>query len=116
MQMMKQIKQERNIGYNISRLLKEKGMTDQELADALTCSVLHVIELKTGSVGIEDEELEQIASVFQVEQRELYEASVEDALNYNVHCMGEVANPEDMSSLLDKIDLYVRLLNQKKEV
>lgn len=116
MQMMNQIKQERNIGYNINRLLNEKGMTDQELADALTCSVLHVSELKTGSVGIDDEELHQIASVFQVELRELCEASVEDSLNYNVHCMGEVPNPEDMSSLLDKIDLYVRLLNQKKEV
>ena len=116
MQTIKRIKEERIIGYNIDRLLRERNMTEQELADRLSCDIVHVTELMTGSVAVEDEETRKIASVFQVEMHELCEAPEKDVLNYNVHCMGGQVHSEDMSLLLDKIDLYVRLLNQKEEV
>lgn len=116
MQTIKRIKEERIIGYNINRLLREKNMTEQELADRLSCNTVHIKELMTGSVAVEDEETRNIASVFRVEMHELCEAPEKDVLNYNVHCMGGEVHSEDMSLLLDRLDLYVRLLNQKEEV
>lgn len=115
MQTKKRIREERIIGYNIDRLLKERNMTKQELAERLSCDTVHVTELMTGSVAVEDVETQKIASVFQIEMQELCEAEERDVLNYNVHCMGGEVHSEDMSLLLDKIDLYVRLLNQKEE-
>lgn len=112
---MKSLAVERKMGFNINKWMKERFLTVEELAEMLVCSPIHIQAILTGSIGIEEEEIDEIARVLNVERADIVKEPEEDITNYNVHYMGKVSKPERAVEILDEVDLYVRLLNRKSE-
>ncbi|MDE7198693.1 MAG: helix-turn-helix domain-containing protein [Lachnospiraceae bacterium] len=103
---------ERTIGYHISRIIMEKGQTAEQAADSMEISEMRLRAIMTGSTSVQEEELIHIADMLDVRVEELLQPiSDEDLKTNNLHCMGTATDPENLNRVLDKIDMYVRLLD-----
>lgn len=101
----------RAIGYNISKILKEKKMSTETLAAYLQCPEIHVLAILKGSTELDNEELGAIAEGLGVPVSDILLEPDSGIMDYNVHYMGKAANTADMNKMLDEVDFYVRLLN-----
>lgn len=105
------LKTEREIGYHINRIMLEQNIGLDQLAGRTKIEKVHLEAILTGSVYVEKDELKKVAAGLNVDQQALLEPVSDEALqNYNVHCMGIPTCVEGMNQILDKIDMYVRLL------
>lgn len=107
---------ERAIGYHISQLItkinQEQGVEMEQIAESLRISPMRLRSIMTGSTNVTDQELATIADRLEVKVTDLLQPLPDDVVkNNNVHCMGTAADMDGLNSVLDKIDLYVRLLN-----
>lgn len=107
---------ERAIGYHISQLIakinQEKGVEMEQIAESLRISPMRLRSIMTGSANVTDQELTTIADRLEVKVTDLLQPLSDDIVkSNNVHCMGDAADTDGLNSVLDKIDLYVRLLN-----
>lgn len=108
---------ERAIGYNIFQILQKKNMTVAELAGLIGCPEMHMQAIVTGSIHIGEEEIEKIAETLGVDKHKLLDMpDAEQMKDYNIHYMGMVTNQQAMNKILDKVDIYVRLLNMQTDV
>lgn len=112
---MRTLAEERTIGYNIARLLEEKNMTKESLANMLSCSLTHLQAILTGSISIQEEEIEDIAQKLEVDAGEVMKDPGAGIANYNIRYMGKASNLQATEKILDEMDLYVRLLNRKSD-
>lgn len=110
---MKTLAEERVVGFNIARLLKEKNITKESLAEMIPCSLSHLQAVLTGSISVREEEIEDIAQRLDVDADEIMREPGDDIADYNIHYMGKVSDLRATGEILDEIDLYVRLLNRK---
>lgn len=106
---------ERAIGYNLSKQLKKQKMTAKDLAVLLSCPEIHVQAILTGSIPVEENEIERMAECLNIEKDELTKEADGAILNYNVHYMGHPTDTKAAAEILDQVDLYVRLLNSNSE-
>lgn len=103
---------ERTIGYHIRRIIMEKGQTVKQAADSMGISEMYLQSILTGSTAVKEEELIHIAGKLEVKAEELLKpVSEKDLQTNNLHCMGKATDPESLNKVLDKIDMYVRMLN-----
>ena len=72
MQMNFTLEKERAIGYNLSKVLREKNITSEQLAERISSPEMHVKGILTGSVSLEEDELQKIAGVVGVDSSALY--------------------------------------------
>lgn len=106
------LKSERAIGYNLNRIMKNNSVTLEQLANLTQTSKMHLQAIITGSIFIQDDELDLIAEKLGINKVELLQPVSDDKLqHYNIHYMGEATCDKDMGKILDKVDTYVRLLN-----
>lgn len=110
------LKNERAIGYNIDRLMKEQNVAMEQLSELSQIPKMRIQAIVTGSVDVQDTELVTIADKLGVGEKTLLQpVSDADLQNYNIHYMGAATSSEDMNKLLDKVDMYVRLLNETSD-
>lgn len=107
---------ERAIGYHISQLItkinREQGVEMEQIAESLRISPMRLRSIMTGSTNVTNQELTAIADRLEVKVTDLLQPLPDDIVkNNNVHCMGTAVDTDGLNSVLDKIDLYVRLLN-----
>lgn len=107
---------ERAAGYHISQLIakinREEGVKMEQIAESLQISPMRLRSIMTGSTNVTDQELSAIADRLEVKVADLLQPLSDDIVkSNNVHCMGTAADTDGLNSVLDKIDLYVRLLN-----
>lgn len=103
---------ERAIGYNINRIIQGEETTLEQIADSVQIPVMRFRAIISGSTAIQDEELKAIADSLEVDARELLQPMPDEELyNNNLHCMGTATDSASLNEVLDKIDMYVRLLN-----
>lgn len=107
---------ERAIGYHLNRLITEmnqkEGTTIEQIAESLHISPIRLRSIITGSTSVTDSELTAIADQLEVKVTDLLQPLSDDAVySNNIHCMGTATDAEALNNVLDKIDLYVRLLN-----
>lgn len=106
------LQNERAIGYHINRIIQKEEKTLEQIAESMEIPEIHLRAIITGSIGIRDEELKDIADKLGVDVQELLKPVPDEELyNNNLHCMGTATCPESLDKVLDKIDVYVRLLN-----
>lgn len=106
------LKNERAIGYNLNQIMRNNGVTLEQLANLTQTSKIHIQAIMTGSILVKDNELGLIADKLGVGKIELLQPVSDDKLQYyNIHYMGEATCDRDMDKILDKVDMYVRLLN-----
>lgn len=106
------LRSERAIGYHIDQIIQEKGKTVEQIAEAIQIPEMRLRAIITGSTGIQDKELKDIADRLGVDVKELLKPVPDEELySNNLHCMGTSPCPESLNDVLDKIDIYVRLLN-----
>ena len=109
---METLKSERAIGYNLDQIMKNKNVTLEQLADLTQTPKIHLQAIITGSIFVQDDELDLIAEKLGIDKGELLQPVPDNKLqHYNIHYMGEATCDEDMGKILDKVDMYVRLLN-----
>lgn len=115
MNTLRKFQEERIIGYNLSRFLKEHTISVEDLAERLSCETIKLKELLTGSVAVNEDFLCAIAEELGIQAEDLKMIPDADELShYNVHYMGKAADAQSMNRLLDKVDFYIRLLNADK--
>lgn len=103
---------ERAIGYQIGRIIAQKGQTVEQAADSMEISAMRLRAILTGSTSVPEEELTYFADKLGVKTEELLQPIPdEDIKTHNLHCMGTATDSESLNEVLDKIDMYVRLLN-----
>ena len=51
------LKNERVIGYNIYRIMEQQNVTVEQLASLVQTSEIHIKEITTGSIDVQDDEL-----------------------------------------------------------
>lgn len=106
------LKSERAIGYNLNQIMRKNSVTLEQLAELTQIPIMHIQAIMTGSILVEDSELDLIADKLDVEKNELLQPVSDERLqHYNIHYMGEATCDKDMGKILDKVDMYVRLLN-----
>lgn len=106
------LRAEREIGYNVSRIMNEQNMTIEQFIRDAPISEIRFKGIITGSVDVHDDEVDLIAQNLGVENKDLLKPVADEELQkYNVHYMGKATNSKDMNDILDKLDIYVRLLN-----
>lgn len=106
------LKSERAIGYNLDQIMKSNSVTLEQLANLTQTSKMHLQEIITGSIFVQYNELDLIAEKLGIDKAELLQPVPDDKLqHYNIHYMGEATCDKDMDKILDKVDMYVRLLN-----
>lgn len=110
------LKGERAIGYNLNQIMRNNGVTLEQLANLTQISIIHIQAILTGSILVEDHELDLIADKLGVDKIELLQPVSDDKLqHYNIHYMGEATCDRDMDEIRDKVDMYVRLLNMQSD-
>lgn len=103
---------ERAIGYHISQIIMDKGQTVEQAAAFMGIPAIRLRAILTGSMSVQEEELIHIADKLDVKIEELSEPIPDrDIQTNNLHCMGTTTDAESLNKVLDKIDMYVRLLN-----
>lgn len=113
---MSDFKRDRIIGYNIARVMKKNNVSIEQLSCVTQIPEIQVSAILTGSVSVENDAIDTIARGLGVQRKEILCIPDDESLkDYNVHCMGCTTSSDDMNKILDKIDLYVRLLNTKAE-
>ncbi len=106
------LRNERVIGYNIYRIMEEQNVTVEKLASLVQTSEIHIREITTGSIDVKDDELALIAEGLGVDEQDLlHDVPDEELQKYNIHYMGTATCTSDMNKILDKTDMYVRMLN-----
>lgn len=106
------LKNERVIGYNIYRIMEQQNVTVEQLASLVQTSEIHIKEITTGSIDVQDDELVLIAEGLGVDEQDLLQTVPDEELQeYNIHFMGTATCTSDMNKILDKTDMYVRMLN-----
>ena len=110
------LKNERALGFNISQIMQRQNVTVEQLAGASRTPEIRLRAIITGSAGILDEELTTIADKLGVNEQELLKPVADEVLQeYNIHCMGTATSAKEMNKILDKVDMYVRLLNVQSD-
>lgn len=105
---------DRTIGYHINRIIQDGGKTLEQIADSIQIPEMRLRAIITGSIGIQEKELKDIADSLGVDVQELSQPVPDEELySNNLHCMGTATCPESLNKVLDKIDIYVRLLNHQ---
>ncbi|MGN0506545.1 MAG: helix-turn-helix domain-containing protein [Lachnospiraceae bacterium] len=107
------LQRERAIGYNLSRILQEKKMTSEQLAEKVSCNPMHIKAILTGSIGVKEQEIADIAETLEVSSSDICTAHEDEMKDYNIHYMGTVNDSLELNKILDDVDMYVRLLNMK---
>lgn len=105
------LRKERAMGYNISQFMQKKKITVEQLAEMVQIPKMRIKAILTGSANVQEDEVTTFADTLGVDQEELLIASDESMKDYNIHYMGTATNAADMSKILDKVDMYVRLVN-----
>lgn len=112
----KTLEDERAIGFNLYRIMKEKEITEEQLSNLLHIPEIRIRAIVTGSIDIQEEELDLFASGLDVDKEELLQSvSDEDLYHHNIHYMGTIACKKNTKPVVDKVDMYVRLLNLQSE-
>lgn len=110
------LKNERAIGYNLNQIMRNNGITPEQLASLTQTSIRYIQSITTGSILVKDNELDLIADKLGIDKMELLKTVPDGKLqHYNIHYMGEATCDSDMDKILDKVDMYVRLLNIKSD-
>lgn len=110
------LKNERAIGYNIDQNMKKKNISLTQLAELTQISEMRIKAIITGSVAVEDNELTLLAKGLDVNVNDLLHIVPDkDLLSYNIHYMGKANNSRDMNKTMDKVDMFVRLLNTQSD-
>lgn len=115
MQKIQQASFERAIGYNLDKQLNNRKMSAKDLAALLCCPEIHIQAILTGSVSVDENEIAEIAECLGIGTEELTKEADDGILNYNVRYMGHPADVNAAAEMLDKVDLYVRILNSSLE-
>ena len=103
---------ERAIGYHIHRIMQKKNVSIEQIASKLQMPEIRIKAIITGSTDIHEEEMNVIAGELGVDKDELLQSVSDDEMkDYNIHYMGKATNSADMRKIMDKVDMYVRLLN-----
>lgn len=103
---------ERAIGYHINRIIQEREMALEQIANSTQIPVMRFRAIIKGSTSIQNEELEAIANSLEIDVQELQQPVPDEELySHNLHCMGTATDSDSLNKILDKIDMYVRLLN-----
>lgn len=106
------LRNERAVGYNIDQLMTKQNVTIEQLSELAQIPEMRIKAIVTGSVDVRNDELATIADKLGVDEKTLLQpVSDEELQNYNIHYMGTTTSSKDMNTLLDKVDMYVRLLN-----
>lgn len=106
------LEDERVIGYNVNRVMNEKEITKERLSNLIHIPEMRIRAIITGSVDIQDEELTLFANGLGVDKEELLQSVADENLyNHNIHYMGTNTCTKSMKQVVDKVDMYVRLLN-----
>lgn len=112
----KTLKNERAIGYNIDQNMKKQNVNLTQLAESTQISEMRIKALLTGSVAVQESELTLLAEGLGIKLKDLlHSVSDTDLLCYNIHYMGKAANAKDMNKVIDKVDMFVRLLNTQSD-
>lgn len=106
------LKKERAIGYNIAQIIKKEDVSIEQFAKKVQIPEIRIMSIITGSTDIQEKEIDIIAEKIGVNREELLQTVSDDEMkDYNIHYMGTATNSADMSKIVDKVDMYVRLLN-----
>lgn len=112
----KALENDRIIGYNVSRVMNEKNMTKEQLSNLIHIPEMRINAIITGSINIQDEELALFANGLGVEKIELLQSVSDEMLyNHNIHYMGTGTYSKNIKQVVDKVDMYVRLLNAQSD-
>lgn len=106
------LEDERIIGYNVNRVMNEKKITKEQLSNLIHIPEMRINAVITGSISVQDEDLTLFANGLGVEKDELLRSVSDEVLyNHNIHYMGTGTYSKNMKQVVDKVDMYVRLLN-----
>jgi transcriptional regulator with XRE-family HTH domain len=106
------LREERVIGYNIDRIMKTRNLSIEQFSKKVHISEMRTRAIITGSTNIQEEEIDLIVEKLGVNREDLLQSVSDDEMkDYNIHYMGTATNSADMSKIVDKVDMYVRLLN-----
>ena len=109
------LEDERRIGYNLSCVMEKKNISVLQLAEKCGCHEMRIKAILTGSVDVESNEIDAIANALNVNSADILREADEGMMQYNIHPMGRAKDAEGMKRVLDKVDMYVRLLNLSAE-
>ena len=110
------LEDERVIGYNVFRIMNEKNITEEQLSNLIDTSEMRIRAIITGSVDVQEEELDSFADGLGVTKQELLQSVPDENLYcHNIHYMGTATCAKDMKQIMDKADMYVRLLYARSD-
>lgn len=105
------------VGYNIQDVLREKGKTQQYLADSINISKQVMSKIVMGTKAINVSEVSQIASVLEVSVERLLSMREEEPETHNFSFMGCVENEktkegiELLKTIIDEIIMLEEYAN-----
>ena len=105
------------VGSNIQERIKEKGMTQQCLADKLGISKQVMNKIIKGSKAINVNELVRIAEILEISADRLLTVKTEPAASYSFSFMGETLDERTINEInligkaIDEIHMLEELLD-----
>lgn len=105
------MKQARTIGNNIKLLLQERGVSYEDLANALDYDYIDIAKICDGRLVVMDEDLEEIADYFDVPVDYLFEEKSKELYSGKlfVYHMHTFKQDENKQKILDIFDYYCDL-------
>ncbi|GAA3650140.1 helix-turn-helix domain-containing protein [Asaccharospora irregularis] len=105
------------VGNNIQDVLREKGITQQYLADTLNISKQVMSKIVVGAKAINVSEVYKIASILEVSVERLLDVKEEEPEKHNFSFMGKVENEktkekiEILKTIIDEIIMLEEYAN-----
>ena len=99
----------RTIGRNIHLVMKDKGMDFCELAHRTGFSKEDIIRILSGALVLSNKDLSLVANALGTSRSELLNEYDNNMYKGLIHCMGTINNQDNVDQIIDYIDTYVML-------
>lgn len=102
-----------SIGNNIALELKKRNLSEHDLAQRAGLSVIDLKRAEDGFLALSAKELKKIADEIDVSLSALTDERDPEEYRCLLHCMGTYEKQESKNKIIDFIDKYVYIENER---